>query len=265
MKGRKTSIGLCLLCALAVSAFAAQSASAITGTTAFTCKKTAKGGVGFSAAHCATGDAVASGASFEHVAIEEGLKTELSGTNANTASGTTAAGQIKLKNNLSGIEYEIVAAKVSGIGSVTNQKAANGEHYVHGTAVVVFEEVVITKPAGKGCKVGEAKIESNLLAATSQGQGDTLKFQPAEGTALTSYNIEGCSVGGLNGKQTVTGSINCPLNGATITCTHTNTTEQGTLKEGGSKSGIEGAMTLKARTSGTEEELTPLSATTVTT
>src|SRR5262245_46064859 len=54
-KMRKRSIiGICLCCALMVSAIAAQAASAANGTTAFTCKKVTKavGTAGFSDAHC---------------------------------------------------------------------------------------------------------------------------------------------------------------------------------------------------------------------
>ena len=263
--GRRTSIGLCLLCALAVSAFAAQSASAITGTTAFTCKKKAtEGGAGFSAAHCRGGDAVASGAKYEHATIEQGLTTELSGTNANTASGTTAASEIKLRNTQAGVDYEIVGSKVSGVGSVTNAKTEAGEHYVHGTAVVTFEGLTVTKPSGKGCKVKEAKIESKLLKATTQGQGDFLKFEPAEGTTMAVYTLEGCVPESLNGEQNVTGSIKCPVDGSTITCSHSETTSFGTLKERGFNSGVDGSMTLSAKAKG-GGEYTPLSVTTITT
>ncbi len=264
MTRHRTIAGLCMLCALAFSAFAAQSASAASkGTTAFTCKKTEKGGAGFKAAHCKPGDAVGSGASFEHVAVAEGLTTEISGTNKNTGSNTESTTPVKLRNTQAGVDYEIEASKVSGVGSVTNAKdPATGEHYVHGVAVVTFEELVITKPSGKGCKVKEAKITSNELKATTKGQGDFLNFEPATGTVMTSYTLEGCTVTSLNGVQEVTGSIKCPVDGATITCTHSETTTLGTLKERGFKSGIEGTMTLSAREKGAGE-YTPLSVTTV--
>ena len=260
MKGRRSLIGLCLLCALAASAIAAQGAAAVTGTTAFTCKKTGKGGAGFSDAHCTS--AKGSGASFEHVGIEQGLTTELSGTNANTASGTSAAAQIKLGNTQAGVKYEIVATTLTGIGSVTNAKTESGEHYVHGTAVVTFEGLTVTQPSEKGCKVKEEKIVSKELKATTQEQGDFIKFEPASGTTLASYTLENCV--GLNTEQVVTGSIKCPLSGTTITCTHSDVTAQGTLKEGGFKSGVEGAMTLRTRQN-SGEEFTPASVTTVTT
>lgn len=81
---------------------------------------------------------------------------------------------------------------------------------------------------------------------------------------MTSYTLKGCVPESLNGVQEVTGSIKCPLDGATVVCTHTNTTEQGTLKERSFKSGIDGTMTLSAKdTAAGDKEFTPLSATTV--
>jgi hypothetical protein len=267
MTRRRTIVGLCFLCALAAGAVAAQGAVASKGTTAFTCKeKKEKGGVGFSKAHCKPGDAVGSGAAFEHVAVAEGTTTELSGTNSKTGSSTESTTAVKLRNTQAGgVDYEIVAGKVSGVGSVTNARdLTTGEHYVHGTAVVVFEEVAVTKPSGKGCKTKEAKIESKLLKATTRGQGDFLNFEPAEGSVMASYTLEGCVPESLNGVQEVTGSIKCPVDGATVTCTHSETTALGTLKERGFKSGIEGTMTLSAKDSAAGDSVfTPLSATTV--
>ncbi len=263
MTRRRTTVGLCLLCALALSAFAAQGAAASKGTTAFTCKKTEKGGAGFKAAHCKPGDAVGSSAAFEHVAVAEGTTTEISGTNKNTGSNTEQTTVVKMRNTQTGVDYEIQAGKVSGVGSVTNAKdPETGEHYVHGTFVVTFEEVVVTKPSG--CKVEGGSIVSKEMKATSKGQGDFLKFEPATGTALTSYNLTGCSSEGINGTQEVTGTIKCPLEGATVTCTHNSVTEQGTLKERGFKTGIDGTMTLSAKDPAAgDKEFTPLSATTV--
>jgi hypothetical protein len=66
MNGRRAILDLCMLCALLVSAFAAQSASAA-GTTGFTCKAGAAE-AGFSDAHCLT-PAVGAAVKFTHVAI----------------------------------------------------------------------------------------------------------------------------------------------------------------------------------------------------
>ncbi|HSS33844.1 MAG TPA: hypothetical protein VLL27_11240 [Solirubrobacterales bacterium] len=255
---RRTIVGLCMLCALAASAFAAQGAVA-KGTTAFTCKKTEKGGAGFSKAHCKAADAVGSGAAYEHVAIAPGTTTEISGTNSGTGSNTESTVPVKLKNTQNGVTYEIQAGKVSGIGSVTN--AVEGEeHYVHGVAVVTFEELTLNPGS---CEVEGGKITSKELKVTTKGQGDFVKFEPAAGSVMTEYTLKGCSPASLNGVQEVTGSIKCPADGATISCTHNATTELGTLKERTFKSGVEGSMTLKAKDPAAgDKEFTALSVTT---
>ncbi|HSS33845.1 MAG TPA: hypothetical protein VLL27_11245 [Solirubrobacterales bacterium] len=263
MTRRKTIVGLCLLCALAASALAAQGASASKGTTAFTCKKTEKGGAGFSKAHCKAADAVGSGAAYEHVAIAEGTQTEISGTNEKTGSNTESTPSVKLKNTLAGVTYEVNVGKVSGLGTVTNAKdPETGEHYVHGTAKVTFEELTLNPSS---CKVEGGKITSKELKVTTKGQGDFVKFEPAEGNVLTEYTITGCPE--LNATWKMYGTVKCPADGATVICTHNTLTSEKTLREGspvGAISGIEGSMTLSAKdpTAG-DKEFTALSATTV--
>jgi len=259
MKGRRSLIGLCLLCALAAGAIAAQGASAVTGTTAFTCKKTGKGD--FTKAHCKSSDS--GSGEYSEVEIPEGLQTELKGTNANSGSNTTEAPVVKLKNSQAGVNYEIQVTEAHGEGWATNAKdTKTGEHYVHGAATVTFTGVTITQPAGKGCKIKEGKIESKPLIVTTKGQGDFVKFEPS-GTELATYVIEGCTIEALNGAEPVTGTIKCPLDGATVVCTHSETTALGTFKGAGQKTGIEGALTLSAKNPEKEEEFTPVAATTV--
>jgi hypothetical protein len=79
MTGRTRAIaGACLLCALLVSAFAAQSASAVTkGTTAFTCKETGTGD--FKDAHCKEGVSPGTG-SFKHVEVAKDTTTHITVT-----------------------------------------------------------------------------------------------------------------------------------------------------------------------------------------
>lgn len=248
-----------MLCALAFSAIAAQGASASKGTTAFTCKKTGAGG-SFTKAHCKAADAGAG--EYSHVEVAEGTTTEISGVNTTTGGEKPA---VRLHNVQAGVEYEAIANGLSGTGWVTNAKdPGTGEHYVHGEMEVQLSELTITKPAGKGCKIKEGSINSKSLKATTKGQGDFLKFEPAEGTVMTEYSVEGCSIAGLNGTYSVTGSFKCPIDGATINCSRTETTAQGTLSEKGQKSGVEGTMTLTAKDPKEGGgEYTPLSATTV--
>lgn len=266
MQPRRTMIGLCLLCALAVSALAAQGAAASNGTTAFTCKAVtgSPGTTGFKDAHCKEPES-GTNVKFEHFAVAEGTTTEISGTNGKTSSNTAAPTTVVMHNVQGGIEYEIQAQSVSGIGSFTNGKSETGEHYIHGTLKVTLEEVVVTKPSG--CSIESGTIVSKELTATTLGQGDQVKFQPKEGTLFTEYNVVGASCPeAIKGNYKTSGSVLCPLEGATVSCSRTGTTEQGTFKERNVKTGIEGKLTLSAKDSvAGDKEFTPVSGTTIST
>ena len=75
MTGRRAIAGLCMLSALLISAVAAQSAMAITGTTAFTCKEVTAGTGHFKGAHCKPSDAgTGVGANWDHEAVPQDTK-----------------------------------------------------------------------------------------------------------------------------------------------------------------------------------------------
>lgn len=280
MTARRAITGLCMFCALAFSGFAVQGAAAATkGTTAFTCKeKKEPGGAGFSKAHCRPADAVSTGAKYEHVAIAESTTTEVTGTNAKTSAETTASSVWRLKSVVAGIEFEISATELHAEGWATNAKDPTGEHYVHGTGSAVFKGVAVTKPAGKGCKVftddhsgpepkegAEGVIDTELLKATTTGQGDFLKFEPDEGDVLATFWVT-CTpkLPALEGTWEVTGSVKGVPDGATVNFTHTETTTQGTLKVKGNKAGLEGSVTFSGRDPALSETVyTPLSPTTI--
>jgi hypothetical protein len=270
MTARRAVIGLCAICALLVSAFAAQGASAATkGTTAFTCVKNAGTLRG---EHClTTGEA---SPTFGHVAIAENTTTELEGSNEKTATETTAARPTILKGTIAGVPLILTAKKVSkGPGSVNwveNKKAASGEHYIHGEGRIHYTEVT----ANHGCKVfddtggvkgAEETVTTTQLTATTEGQGDFLKFKPAVGNLFASFIISGCEAGFSSLEKTyeVNGSVKGVPTGATTVFTHAETTAQGTLKLGEVNVGIEGALTLSGRAKGSVGAYTPLSATTV--
>lgn len=257
---QRTLIGACMLCALILSAVGAQSASAV-GTTGFTCKeKKEPGGAGFSDAHCRS--EVATGAKFEHVAIPEGTKTEGRVTNEKTASETTASTPAILAGSLSGVQVELQATSTLGIVSGTNKKTAEGEMFIEGTGSTTYTGVTVTKPAGKSCVVKEGKIVTNELRGTSLGQGMEGKLEPASGETFASIVIEKCTVAALNNTFPITGSIKCPNSGATISCTESAVTAQGTLKFGGNKAGVGVSTTATARAN-SAEAFTPVSATTI--
>jgi hypothetical protein len=258
-----------MLCVLAFSAIAAQSAAAVTkGTTAFTCKA---GAGTFKTEHCVPGE---TGGSFGHVAIASFTETRLRISNEKTNGGTNGSTSVKIKETVAGVPVELSASEVTGFGSLENRTAASGEHFVELRPSLEFNGVTVTKPAGKGCQVFEdiAKgegllgvIRSEFLGGTTEGQGDSIKLRPFAGTAFATFFIT-CTtkVEALEGTWELTGSFNCPTNGATIVCNHNEVTAQNTLKGKGAKAGFEGTLTLE----GTDQTIggdtyKPLSFTTV--
>jgi hypothetical protein len=268
MPRRKTVAGICLLCSLALSAVAAQSAGAVTkGTTEFTCVNQGGATHSFTDAHCK--EKTGKGA-FEHVSIAENAATEL------TVSSETTGGAIepaRLKTAIAGIELELVAAETSATGVVENRLASN-EHYVSGEAITKYSGVTVTKPAEKGCEIYEDKggekgekgvIRTNPLKATTQGQGDFGKLEPVAGEVIASFFIAGCPapVEAINKTHTITGSIKCIPAGATVSCVHSEVTKQGTLQLNGAvKAGVELRTTYKSRAN-VAQPYTPISVTTV--
>lgn len=270
MTGRRTILVLCLLCALAFSALAVQSASALTkGTTLFTCKKSVDGTGGkFHAAHCKDADTGSTG-EWRHVAIAENTTTELTGTTENTEGKATSS---FLESVQAGVVEQLesklahILPEVKGVKSwVTNVKDPTGEHYFHGEAWIQFTEVSVTKPPGKGCVVKGGQITTKLLKFTTKGQGHEVKFEPAVGgEPLAAFEIEKCTIVALNGFYEAKGSMKAEADGATLIFTHANVTAQGTLSLRGQKAGLTSTATLKGtdKSAGDTED-TPLSPTTV--
>jgi hypothetical protein len=273
----RTLAGLCMLCALLVSAFAAQGASASKGTTAFTCTESAatKDRVG---AHCL---AEGTPKNFGHVAIAQDTTTGVTTTNDKTKNNTSEAELARLKMTIAGVATELVATSVTGEGWMENkvEPEAKGEHYVIAHTSSTFTNVEVAKPAGFGCKVYTSNVDTTkgeegvlhttpLKATTTGEQRETPepkhngKIEPTTaGGAFAHFIIEGCKapVEALNGPYTVSGAITCPVTGTTVTCAHSTITTANTLKVNGAiKAGLELSTTFKNSTSGT-----PLSATTV--
>jgi hypothetical protein len=235
MIGRKSVLGVVVLCALAFSAFAAGNASA-SFQIAVEC---APGGTGFGDAHC-----VEAGVTHGHAAIPASPTwTLIDGTNAKTASGTTAAAPSRLKGKLSGVETELECTGLSGEGELMNN-SGEGTEWVEGKGKIHYTGCSVTKPAGKGCKVKGSKVDTEELSATTKGQAASkLAFSPV-GEKFANITIEGCSVAALNNTFPVTGSLVADTNGATTTTTHAGITAQKTLTFGGNPAGLEGALTI---------------------
>jgi hypothetical protein len=267
MSKPRTAIGLCMLCALVFSAFAAQSAFAASkGTTAFTC---VKGQGTLRGEHCLSTGAAA--AEYGHVAIAENATTELSGTNGKTANETTESSVARFKETIAGVELELSATGGEGSGTLVNKKdATTGEHYAEGSGTLAFTGVVVTKPI-KGCRVYtdetkgvEGVVDTKPLKATTKGQGDSIKFEPGSGVTFATFFIAGCSpsIPAIEGIWEITGSLKCPIAGATASCTHAEVTAANTLKGKGNKAGLEGSVTLSGRAN-SGDTYKPLASTTV--
>lgn len=285
MIGRRTIIGLCAVCALFVSAFAAQGAAAITkGTTVFTCSSSAAV-KDFKTSHCKEGE---SGTAFGHIAVTEGTATTFKATNANTNAETNGPTSAKLKSTIAGSEFQLVATGVEATGTLENTKEATGEHMVIGKGIVIKYTGVTesllgcsvegTKPAGTATP---GTIETYALTATTTGKGDAIEFKPEVGNLFAEFDLfkpaASCPFATGEPVFKVIGSIICspdqaepPVkpSGTTLTCSHEKVTGQGKLRiggEAGPKAGYDGKVTLNAGTKKESEEgkTTPLSVTTV--
>ncbi|HEX6667315.1 MAG TPA: hypothetical protein VF081_12040 [Solirubrobacterales bacterium] len=276
MNGRRAIVGLCMLCALLVSAFGAQSASAITGTTGFTCVKEG-GDKKLRGTHCLTTGIAEQ--NYGHVAVAQNLTTEGFTTNEKTANNTTESTTGRLKVTIAGVPLELTANTGTSAGWGENRVAENGEHYVYGEGTTTLTGVKVSQPAGRGCKVftdneatktkgEEGAIHSRVLKATTQGQGDFGKLEPKEGTSFANFFIE-CEVGkqipAIEGTWECTGTIKGAPVGGTIIYTHAEATTANTLKCKGAKAGVELATTGGAREKGSTGPFTAGGATTVTT
>jgi hypothetical protein len=259
MIGRRTVIGLTALCALLVSAFAAQSASA--ATTAYTCKKVtpAVNTVGFSKAHCKNEDKVSTNANYEHVSFGPKTTTEIIGSDTNTKEEHTGA---ILKATVAGSAIELVAGEVSGSGSMENSEIA--EMIASGEGKIKYSKVTEKK---LGCKVvglpgGAEVVETKQLAASTAGVGEGLKFTPKEGTTFAEFELKECVVANT---YKVIGSVLGKPDGATTNTTHNKITEEKTLRlqsAVGPVAGIEGTLTISGRDPALKETVyTPLSVT----
>jgi len=262
-----------MACVLVLSAVAAQSAAAISGTTAFTCQKTEAGGAGFSKSHCRAADAVASGAQYAHLAIAQDKPTELKISNETTG-GETESLVLKPNNG----SFELKAATVAGEGEITNSLDASQEHYVRGGALIKLTKVTLIPVSFvfTGCKIFsndpktnepgvEGEIDLEPLSLTTTKQGDSLKLAPTTGEAFAKFWIKECSLTEpqLEHQYTLTGSLSGSPDGATLNFTHAKTTEQKSLKINTVVFGVAGSLTLSGKSPGEGGSFTPLSFTTV--
>ena len=207
MIGRKSILGLCMLCALAIAGLAAQSASA---QKAYTCAETGTqvGANKFSDSHCKTPNGTTG--PWRHVAFTG--KTNITGSGEVT----------KLKSVQSGVTLELQSTELTGSGEMEN-KEEGATTWAEGTGTITYKNVTVTLPAGKGCKVVGGSVTTNKLAATTKGLTNQLKFTPATGETFAEFTVEGCSIGALNHLYTAKGSVIGNTEGATTVTTHNGT------------------------------------------
>ena len=254
MNGRRAIVGLCLLCAMAFSAIAAQSAMAAKGTTLFTCSEAAAV-KDFGSADCNT-----AGANFGHVEVEQGLTTH-------TAYKNTTV-QV-LKSTLAGTAVTLSSNSLTGTGSCTNQ--LNGkEHFISCSEVKLqYSGVTVNTPAGcgvSGVPGGAGTIETKALKSTTQTELMALKVEAGVGVTLAEWTWTGASCP-FTGTAKLVGSITCVPSGAELACNHEEVTTSGTLRLGnalGPKAGYEGRVTISGGEGKASEgkPTNPLSATT---
>lgn len=272
MIGRRATVGLSLLCALMVCAFAAQSASAAKGlnTTAFTC---VKGGTEqFEDAHCDKTGPNQEGP-YGHVAIEKDVTTDVTADNSTTGGATEPA---ILKGKAFGAALQITCTKVHGEGKLHNvesEKDGKKVHTVTGSLTTNFSSCSVQKPSKCTVKepivveaVGEGVEE---LGAEKNEMG--VEFKPASGTTFVEITLEGseCALKGkpfkVQGTAIATGGTATQKEkwgGATAVFTNAMTKE--TLEIGGVAAEFETKTTVRMAPEGGKEQ-NPISLTTFTT
>jgi hypothetical protein len=264
MDGHRTIRCVCILCALVFSICAAQSANA--ATTAFTCKDLKEAAGDFSDPHCKQASA---GGSFKHIEIPPNTTTELTVTNENESGEKVPA---KLKTTINGIVLELIATDAQAAGSVENQPGA------YARSTTTYSGITVAKPSGKGCKIytdtgakekgEEGVIHTNELITTTEGQGDAGTLYAAENENITTFILDGCkgseAFEQLNMTYTINGAVRCVPSGATVNCSHSTMTAEGTLfLNHVIKAAVEVTTTLKSKDPDIEgDTYKPLSATT---
>jgi hypothetical protein len=240
MIGRRSVIGVVMALALAFAAFAAANASA--EQRAFACET---GGAEFSDAHCLN----TGGTLSRKLTLIPGENVAITATSEKTASETTASTPSQLSGTLAGVATELectLVKSVAGTGKLTNAASS-----VSGSGKLTYTGCVVLKPAGKGCKVNNGTVNTEELKATTVGQAaNKLKFEMV-GTKFANVEIKECTTTALNNTFPVTGSLVANTSGATTTTNKAEIETQNTLKFGGNKAGLGGAITISSEKGGT--------------
>lgn len=268
MTGRRSTIFVCGLCALLLSAFAAAGAGAATnGTTEFTCVKEAGGGAGsFKDSHCK--ESSASG-EYRHVAITK--NTEANFNNKDEAGVTP----FLMSFTFGEFPLTITAARVEGEAALENKLTESGEHSAEfespaeGTGLELWG-ITTSSPYCKvvGLPGGEGVIKTKPLLVRTREQGMQVRFEPRVGTLIAEFEVVGIIEPNKclwKGTYKIIGTFTGTPAGTTINFTHATGTSEKTLRIGspsGVVVGVEGTLMTSARASA-EQPYTPIGPTTV--
>jgi hypothetical protein len=242
-------VGLSLLCALVISAFAASSATAWKGTTAFVCESV-KEGAGFEDEHCQK--EVGSKAKFKHEELKPGTNTQLTVGNTETAGKLVSP---KLAFTIAGVKTEIEAEGFTSCKNKTSaeNKEVEGGMEVAGETCGEFTGVVVTKPAkctvkGKTVFLKEKGKAKTVVKEEGGKQEMFVEFTPPEVFAEITFEGAECALKGMTLKVTGSAQANNTteegkLDGPTIKFTTAQTEK--TLKVGAGAAKFEATFTAR--------------------
>lgn len=246
----RTIIGLSLLSTLVFCAFAAPSATAALGTTAFKCQKTDAIGEEFADEHCTTPQTGKAG--FTQMQITPNTETNITVTNSVTGSELFNP---KLRGVAAGIEFTLEASSFhSCVNKTTVENKKPGERgEAVGKFCGEFSNVKVNKPAKCEVEKGIIKLLENGTSKTvvkevEKKQEMFIEFIPPEGKPFSEFTFAGgeCAVKGV--KISVTGSAKANVttnesqtDGATLNFTTAQTGK--TLKAAGNEAAFEATFT----------------------
>jgi hypothetical protein len=258
MTGRRAAIGLSVLCALALSAFAAPSAMALKGTTAFTCQpelKPTETTKGFEDEHCTkalTGTKV----KFVHSEIAPNTKTLVTVTNNETGEKESKP---KFLSTIAGVNFELEGTGfMSCVEKTTIENKVNAAKQMEasGSGCGSFTGVQVIKPgkcalAKEETILGEGSLAKTVVkepkAGVSEMYGEAV---PPESGIFAEFSFAGaeCPLKGTVVKITGTARSNvttneAQLDGATVKTTTAETEK--TLKVGGNVAKTEFVATVR--------------------
>jgi hypothetical protein len=213
MNGRRSAICLGLLCALVLSAVAAQGAAA-KGVTAYTCEKVGAGVAStFEDEHCTK--AKAGTGQWVHKEIKPGVPTKYEGNNVNT-DGSRNPMEFFLA--LFGTSVNIKCQKEFSTGTLENKEVAKVMQTANTAILFEFSECTVTQPVNsetgkERCQVKEPiQLTANGTAVVAPGEIIQIEYKPEKGTEFGKIQLEDNattkeSCGLLKGKWALEGAF----------------------------------------------------------